>query len=203
MKIINNIKNINFNGYKNLLYEDLNGENARVAFFATQLDDQGQKDLTTLKETINLSHFKKEHEQNRDVLSMIMLDLKQEPQPHIFINGEVLNSGQDLKSLKIDCLHQGGLSAINKFKQEENFTLKAYTLLARITRNMSEHSMTDKDGGMVYVIQNLFKDFEKLFNNKQTSQNLMDFALFTKKSQQEVGITLNKYINKALRNYFK
>lgn len=203
MRIQNNIQKINFNGYKNLLYEDIRGENCSVSFFATQLNDQGEKDLTTLKETINMSHFKNEHIPNRNVLSMIVVDLPQEPQPNIFFNGEILNSGKELKNLKIDCLYHGGLAANNRFKKEENFALKAYTLLAKITRNMSEQSMTSKDTGMFQVMQNLLKDFKLIFNNETTAHSLMDFAIFTKKSQQEVGITLNNYIKKALHNYFK
>ena len=43
MRIQNNIQKINFHGYKNLLYEDIRGENCSVSFFATQLDNQGEK----------------------------------------------------------------------------------------------------------------------------------------------------------------
>ena len=203
MRIQNNIQKINFHGYKNLLYEDIRGENCSVSFFATQLDDQGEKDLTTLRDIVNMSCFKNEHDPDRTVLSMLVVDLPQESQPSIFFNGEILNSGKELKELKIDCLYHGGLAANSRFKKEEKFTLKAYTLLAKITRNMSEQSMTSKDKGMLQVMQDLLRDFELIFNNKATTHSLMDFAIFTKKSQQEVGITLNNYIKKALHNYFK
>lgn len=202
MKIYNSIANPSFQGFKNLIYDDIKGKEARITFFATQLTDEGTKDLSKMRECMRASLFAKEHDLKRDVLSMVVFDSVYFSEPMAYFNTEHLSSAKDLKGLEKECLLLKN-NSIEKFKKEEKFSIKAFTLLAKLTRDISEISLVDKDEDSAKVSMTLLEDFRKLFYRNINNEALVENAIFTSANQQKVGIVLNNYITKKLmHNYF-
>ena len=51
--MLNNVKNISFQGYKNIISNDLTGNNSRTIFFSAQLNNENCSDLNNYQKIIN------------------------------------------------------------------------------------------------------------------------------------------------------
>lgn len=194
MKIINN--NINFKGYKNFLGCDipLPEKNSSFTSINLQLNNEGARDLDAYRELRRLMGYKGE-ELNNDVIHCVYSELP--AGKFFFVNGKSLYNDEGLKELSRQC-------EAKDFIKEEKAHIKAYTLLASLTRRIINNGLVHRDSGMYKVIENSFNVFKEMFgNDPKIGSDFVQVCALTEQKPDKIAIKINRVIDKAMRNYFK
>ncbi len=174
--------NLNFKGYKNPIVSKRVLDNGNdLTYLALQLTDEGQPDLTkwrTVQKELGVS----------DVKDTIMLMSHKNPFfDGLFLNGDVMPGSKDLKKM----MPYGGDTA----------WIKMYTLLAGITKRISNSSSFQRDGNYKNVFQFLIDSFNKV-TDKRASIIIAQEGL-ENRNFQETAAHLNKKIDVVMRHYFR
>lgn len=90
------------------------------------------------------------------------------------------------------------------YQKEESAALKAYTLIASITRRMMENSLCIMDGGITKVFQSALDIFTPMFNNDKTKAfSVLQMSLMDNIPLEHVAETFNKCVAKNMKQFFK
>lgn len=198
MKIMNNNNNnnINFKGYKNAIYNKVDDDQYKLRFMSMELNNDGCKDLTEFKEMQKLCG----RSENGDILHCIYAKLP-DSNGALFLDGYTLFNGIELKKLYEQYSDLDGYKDV--YKQEEKAALKAYTLLASITRRMMENSLCTMDGGMGKVIQSAMEAYSPLFSDKNSTFDFLHTSLLKPSPLEHVAEFFNNYVAKNMKQFFK
>lgn len=136
---------ITFKGYSNIITNDIKMDVGRVAFISMQLNNDGAQDLTELRNTNKMSFI----ENNSDVLSLVYSKFEGRPE-RLFFNGKSLYLGDELLKLGEECGDN------YNYQREEKASMKAYTLMASLTKRMMNNSNFNVDEGFARVFKDIF-----------------------------------------------
>ena len=133
----------NFYGYKNIISDEISSRNGMMTFFAAQLNDEGHPDLSEFKK---LKRLLKQSEDliNNDVFCATYTH-SQGNKPNLFIGNQVLFWGNELRWLKDN---RPKAMPLKDYKEMETTHLKAYTLLANLTKRITNEKYNNKDSGL-------------------------------------------------------
>lgn len=194
MMITNN--NLNFKGYKNFLGCDIQlpAINSSLTSINLQLDNNGTRDLDAYRELRRLMGYEGDT-LNNDVIHCMYSEIPSGK--FFFVNGKSLYDANELKNLS-------RYSERNDFIKEEKAHLKAYTLLASLTRRIMNNELIPSDGEMYKVIENSFNMFKEMFgNDPKMGSGLVHICTLKQQKPDKIAIKINHVIDKAMRNYFK
>ena len=190
---INNFNNKSFYGYKNVIHNDIETDSFKFMFLSMQLDDNGAKDLTEFRKIRTLE----KKSADTDVLNVIYSKIKYKP-AFFFFDGRAMYSGEELKQLSEQ------YSYSNVYKQEERATLKAYTLIANITKRMMHNALTEMNGNIGKVMQSAMESFMNIVSSNPASIfNMLHGSILENKQLDKTAAQINKLIVQNMDVFFK
>ena len=199
------MNNINFRGYSNILsVKNIKIGDLYTSYIGMKLDDNnGYKDLSELKKLHELQGHK-ERFNNDDILTITYT--ASESSEDLFFCEKSMCWGEQLKIIKDEYIPK--FITRDKYKQLENIHLKAYTLLASLTKRMSYDKFENEDQNITRVIDALNKNLRILrkgefilFDKNETFELLCAGCLKHFKFQS-VAKDLNKIISRSMTNFF-
>ena len=193
MKISNNYNTPNFKGFKNLISFNQEAQGNRLSMFAVQLDNEGTNDLDKYKKLAEYPRcFTK-----ADIDDTIMCVYSENPAHRaMFLNNDILLNGHELEEVatKLDD---------DDFKQIETGYLKAYTLIADLTKRIiSNNKPLIRDMSFQKVALQTQRMLTQLCGGDTSSAfQILQDACYNIRPPKTASI-INAGINKALKNYF-
>ena len=197
--------NISFKGYSNIVSaQKINIGALETSYIALKLDDNGEKDLSKLREIRKLQKYPANYK-NDDILTLIhVTDKKYE---ELYFSENLMCWGEQLKVLKDEYVPQ--FVKKEEFKKIEQAHMKAYTLLAGLTKRMSQDKFENEDGDIKRVIQTLYRNLQligskdlRIFNKAEafelTSAGCLKLSKF-----QSLAAKFNKKIASTMTAYFR
>ena len=195
MKIMNN--NINFKGYKNVIFNNMDSPMYNFRFISLELNDEGCKDLTEFKKLQSLCG----NQDWGDTFHLVNSQVYNSDE-FLFLNGRSMFNGRELKALYEQYADLDGYKDV--YKNEEAAALKAYTLIASITRRMMENSLCLMDGGITKVFQSALDILTPMLNNnKNQAFKVLQKSLMDKTPLEHVAESFNNYVAKNMKQFFK
>lgn len=188
---INN--NINFNGYKNIISDDLQASAGRLIYFSAQLNNEGEKDLDNYRRLIDSNPIFYRSSDN-DIINCIYIS--RGGHDRISLNLRPLAWGEELKNISREV-------APGVYKKEEPAFLKAYTLLASLTRRMMNNNLCMKDNKIVDVFKQTIETFTKIECNNKAAFELVESSLLQNKPFDKLAFFINRRIQQSMNVLFK
>lgn len=204
--MINN--NVNFKGYRNTLcsYNILTG-NKLTTFIATQLDDNdGFKDLSNFKQLQAIQNPYAD-ETASDVLSYYLIKDLKTGLGYSYLNNKSLYNGDEL--LDFENNYNSGLITESKFNQEKKFHMKAYTLLASLTKRMKNADFDISDNGILHTAEGLYRTLSslklnnRLIYNSQQAFDIVSIGCFKTIKLKVLAEAINIGISGTMEHFFK
>lgn len=169
----------------------------KFRFMSMELNDEGCKDLTEFKKLQNLCG----NQDCGDILHLINSKAYNSDE-YLFLNGRSMFKGSELKALYEQYADLDGYKDV--YKKEEAAALKAYTLIASITRRMMENSLCTMDSGITKVFQSALNTLTPILNNnKNQAFNVLQKSLMDNIPLEQVAETFNNYAAKHMKQFFK
>lgn len=191
-----NFNTQNFNGYNNLMHTDINSRGGRFVLLAMQLDDNdGHQDLSYFKRLLR-GYDRPE----TDVLTLFQVNYKNY-EPRLILNDSVLFDTRELYLLNNHKLMKKySEEDLNKIK---NFNIRAYTLIAKLTKRLMNVSMASNNEGIQHTIQEVSSLLNKSFPSVDYVIEILTSAFNDKKPFQKTALEINQRIDGIMKNYFK
>lgn len=198
---INSI-NPSFTGYKNVLTMQFNDEQLQEIHTAMQLTDDATKDLSEFKSLKDIMPKKIKECLYDDTLAIHYINIKKVKNftPKLYINDVPLLTGQELLALKNKMTSHNEEIA---YKNIENWNLKAYTLLAQLTRRMmNDNSRPIQDNGLERVFHHTTDSMGKITGNISHAFNIAHCMTLSKEPYQNTAGIINKKISNTMKVFF-
>ncbi len=196
MKIMNvsDSRNIRFGGYKNIISNNISSENRQLMFMAMQLNDSDKKDLLELTKLSRMSdEFSNSF--NTGVFDCFYLNKANEGDM-FFINGRPIATGEVLKELV-------NLMPYEDYKKEENISMKAFTLLASITKRIMYNNLYTTDSGIKSVFKGAHEDLTNIISNSKVALDIIQRGCLKNEKPDIISSNLNKFITRTMGIFFK
>ncbi len=196
MNISNNIINPAFRGYKNVITNDIEyPDGSRLAFITMQLNDEGDKDLTQLHE---IRKFIPEQQADKsDVLTFMYSKFRRQPE-YFFFDGRSMYLGDELLRLSEEC------GDTYNYKREETAAMKAYTLMASLTKRMMNGKMPVRDSGMGNVIQKMAMHLSEGDTKKLSSvMNFLSYSLQLENILKPTAAFFEDFVLQNMSKFFQ
>lgn len=192
-----NFNTQNFRGYKNLLHTDLvSYPNSRFLMMSMQLNDEdGHNDLSYFKKM-----FRDFNLPETDVISLIYAKPTGSKARYILNNVPLLSS----KELAfINNSPNLEFMTKNDCKAAEKFNIRAYTLLAQLTKRLMNISMVSSDGEMQHTIQVVADLLKESLSTVNNVMSVIMYAVNEKKPFQKSALEINRRIDSRMQKYLK
>lgn len=185
----------NFKGYKNIIANDVNFANMSIGMISAQLNDEGEKDLSKLKEIRTLQELPNEEIIN-DTFSCIYA--RNGKKGYIFFDDKNMYNSAQL-------LHLENSMPEKDFKFVEKLHMKAYSMLAGLTsRMMNDKEELKQDEKWGDVFQKAYYNLAQVFGDEEHSLRfVIDAEERHEISYQEIAAKINKRILKTMENFFR
>lgn len=185
MQINNNSTTPSFNGYKNVLANSIKRSgDEKISYISMQLNNTGNKDLDIWK-SIQKKFLNRE--ETSDVITFNLFECGNEN--ILGISHELL----DIENTK-------------KSSEEESIMLKAYSLIASLTKRIMSDYNIQKDNSIKAMAYETKADLADVFmGNKQNSAELdraVWGAFYPATTPQEQAKKINQKINETMIKYF-
>lgn len=187
----------NFTGYKNVISNELYGTNGNFAFITAQLNNEGKADLKEYKKFKQMMGFDKKAVEN-DVITIIQSN-KYHYKPLMLIDGQPLLGGEDLKKLYNMV---PDIIPSKEYKKVEDVTLKAYTLMADITKRMMMDTFKEQDIGLKQSIKQFMRVMTLFTQDNDAAFDLLDYSLRKNNHYKKVAERINNAIVKTMSAFF-
>ena len=166
-------------------------------FISLELNDEGCKDLTEFKKLQSLCG----NQDCGDTFHLVNSQVYNSDE-FLFLNGRSMFNGRELKALYEQYADLDGYKDV--YKNEEAAALKAYTLIASITRRMMENSLCLMDGGITKVFQSALDILTPMLNNnKNQAFKVLQKSLMDNTPLEHVAESFNNYVAKNMKQFFK
>ena len=189
---INNPLNISFHGYKNLIHNDITNGPFKLMFMTMQLDNKDGNDLVELN---SIRTLEKNPEKN-DVLNVVYSSIRGIREIFLF-DGRSMFLGNELKDLYETSGH------LKAYKKEEKASLKAYTLLASLTKRIMQNGLIKTDCDYAHVVRNMMESYLKFSDNIGSVHNLIQASIWQNNKPEKTAAAFNKFIVHNMEIFFK
>lgn len=176
--------NISFRGYKNAVSYSIADDYKIFGFSYLALllnNDDGKNDLDTWHDIQRKLFITNEPPSDYLILNLTKIDTED----MFILNGNPLRL-DDIKS-----------------PQEERAILKAYTLLASLTKRISNTLHHPEDGKLYLTLVELVKDLSKIFIKPSDVQDLAMLGATKKVKHYKTADFINERITQKMTKYFK
>lgn len=193
MRIENNVNKINFLGYKNAVHNNIKANGLHLMFLSVQLNDDGVKDL---------SEFRKFQQQeglsgDNDILNVLYSKINGR-QEYLFFDNKAMYFGPELRDLWEKNRNS------EAYKKEEKAILKAYTLLASLTKRMMQNGLCTKDASFTSVLKSAMNSYMQIFSQNPSSVfTLIQESVLENKSLEKTAEAFNKLVDRNMKIFLR
>lgn len=181
MKITHTHNALQFKGFSNVVSNTFaEGDGISLSYMAMKLDNNEKPDLDTWKD-IQRKLFKMDKTSDCIIFHCISRD-----------NTDVFSLSD--RSLN---LHD----ALNP--QDEKLMLKAYSLIASITKRLVLKDNPPEDAKLCLTVAELLKNLTQIIENKSIALTLTTQAAMKKVEHYKTANLINSLIDKNMKNYFR
>lgn len=195
MQIINNIQEINFKGLKNSIIENAEDGKVNIGYFALQLSDDGNKDLSELREVLRHSTERKSSNPNSDILSVIKVTSLADNKHTLFFNGEMMPTEKEMLKLLIQKTNSDK-KIDNKF--DKHFSSKVHLLLIKVLSRIKNYEKVEQNSDYYNVLSVLRCDIENILKSKR----FLSSKVLNEENKQRTICLLNEFLKKTVQKYF-
>lgn len=197
--------NINFKGYSNVIsVEKVPLGNIETSYLAFKLDDNGEKDLSKLREIRKLQRYP-ENYKNDDILTLIYVtDYKTD---EIYFSENRMCWGEQLNIVRDEYVPQFINS--EEYERIESAHIKAYSLLASLTKRMKYDKFENEDSNIKRVIETIYRNLQliggknyRIFGQKAAFE-LTSLGCLKQFKFQSLASKFNKKIAQTMIEFFK
>ena len=197
--------NVSFKGYTNIISaEKVQVDGMITSYLAMKLDDEGENDLTKLRELREMQGYPP-NLRNDDILTLTHVQYNNSED--IFLSEKQMCWGEQLRTIKEDLVPD--YVPKSYYDKIEAAHLKAYTLLANLTKRMSFDKFENEDINIKRVIETvnlnllqLHSRHHRLFNMKEafelTSVGCLKYFKF-----QPLAAKFNRKITETMTAFFR
>lgn len=181
MKITQTNNSLQFKGFSNVVsntYTEGNG--VALSYMAMKLDNNEKPDLDTWKD-IQKNLFKMDKTTDYIIFHCISRD------------------NTDVFSLSNRCLNLHD----TKNQQDEKLMLRAYSLIASITKRFGRKVNPSEDSKLCLTVAELLKNLTQIIENKSIALTLTTQAAMKKVEHYKTAHLINSLIDKNMKNYFR
>ena len=186
----------NFYGYKNVISDDINRRNASLTFISAQLDNEGQNDLAEFKKLKNMMEMPAD-KIDSDVINIIYTHIDGN-KPNLFLDNKVLFWGDELRWLKDN---HPKVMPIEEYTRIKDIHLKAYTIMASLTKRIKDRNIQFSDEGIKNVISGFMKTMTEFTKNDNASFDILQHAFSSKVPTPRIAENLNTIISKTMEHF--
>ena len=197
--------NISFKGYSNIVsLHKANIGGLETSYIALKLDDNGEKDLSKLREIRKLQNYPANYPYDNILTLVHVTDGRYED---LYFSENHICLGEQLKVVKDEYVPK--FVKNDEFKKIEEAHLKAYTLLASLTKRMSFDKFENEDMDIKKVIQVLFRNLQLIGRNdfcifnRDEAFELTSAGCLKMSKFQTLASKFNKKIVETMTAYFK
>ena len=197
------LNNISFRGYNNILCAfDSTDSNAKyVASMSMQLNDEdGVSDLTEYKK-LKYMQSSVANPSNDDVLTITYVIDKTKNTEHIYLNTKEMYFGDELRYIGEKYVPK--IMSQENYKLEETLHMKAYTLLASLTRRLMYAPFNKENENLSSVIISMYNTLSRVFNDEKSAFRITELAGLKKYKFQDFAEGLNKRIDRTMKLFFR
>ena len=194
--MINKINStVNFNGYKNVISNGIFSHDRKLLFFTTQLDNNIQPDLDKYRSMLEEDKRLRRGLINDDTLTCFYL--KSPDSERISLNLRPLYWGEEL-------LFMSKNMPKSAYKPEEDISLKSYTLLAGLTKRMSQNMLSNQDRGITDVFRQAIEFFQTIGNSPEVACDVVvSSGIKNNESFDKLALFINRKIQQTMSALFK
>ncbi len=190
---IENIKNTNFNGYKNIISYQTDSIGNKFIHLSGQLDNVGHPDLNIYKELMKkLGCSISDNTFSLTIMNGTHGDF-------CFINDKYIFPGDILKGLSNSCINDYDKIS---YKKIECIALKFYTLFGSITKRMANDNSEIQDKEMYKVGINAIKALDRITKDAKFANDFVLHMMRFNKPYQETAKSINNFITKTMEGFF-
>lgn len=183
-----------FLGYKNIIANDINTDKFRFLLLSMQLDDKDNPDLSDFRKYKNMIGAGDEN-LKKDTLACIYMDLPEMHSSDLFLNNHFMVSGEALKDMQYNMPKP-------LYKNTEGIMLKAYTLIAGITKRIMNDNALRQDIQLSEVVRHTFETMSSIYQNQATCFNVLKDTLQKHVPPQKVASVFNNRIVQTMQKLF-
>ena len=194
--------NVSFKGYKNVYcaFDVPIKDSKNVTYISMQLNDEGVSDLSEYRKLKKMQGDIL-NQKYGDVLTLTYIVDNKEKKDHLYFDNKEMYWGDELKLLQDKYVPK--LMTNEKYKQEEALHMKAYTLLATLTKRLSKEAFNNEDGERVKVFEKMYNTLYGIIKNQQDAYNLTEIGCLKKVKFQDVALGFNNGITKTMAHFFR
>ena len=126
---------------------------------------------------------------------------KEKRNDHLYLDIKEMYWGDELLTIKENYIPK--IMSQERYKQEESLHMKAYTLLASLTKRMMFDAFDKEDGGRVKVIERMYNTIYALVKNQQEAYRIVETACLKRVKFSDVAAGFNKGIADTMSRFFR
>lgn len=181
MKITHTNNSPQFQGFSNVVSHTFaEGEGVALSYMAMKLDNSEKPDLDTWND-IQKNLFKMDKTNDYIIFHCMSRD-----------NTDVFSLSDRYLNL-----HD------TKNQQDEKLMLKAYSLIASITKRLELKDNPPEDSRLCLTVAELLKNLTQIIENKSIALTLTTQAAMKKVEHYKTAHLINSLIDKNMKNYFR
>ena len=217
MKVNNDLHKPNFKGYSNLITNcHKNNDGGIFTYLSMQLNDIGQPDLSEFKKL-------KEFNNNSDVIMLSFSRYNKEYPGDFLVNDIPIPNSESLRNLRaiveageksnhfidLDGLEQFknifkfSKLTTEEFKNNEKSVLKLYTLIASLTKRISNENAPITNKNLKNVLAQTLSYLSTIVQSKADAYASLSDAMLNIIPVQKVAKLMNTEVSKTMMKYFK
>lgn len=187
-----------FYGCRNIISDDIRTHDRMVTFISAQLNDEEKADLAEYKKLKTMLELPTERV-NNDSISMIYTHIEGQ-NPNLFIDNQVLFWGGELRWLKEN---RPKAMSLQEYQNIEATHMKAYTLLASITKRIMYGNLPPSDSGINNVIKSFMSVMNRFANSKEASFEILQHSFMSKMPPEYIAENFNNLIVKTMNKFLR
>ncbi len=189
---INNVNNVSpgFKGYKNFLANSFSTNNDRLLMFSAQLDNNQTPDLAEYQKILSMDKRFSKGILHDDVLSCFFM--ASPTNLRFCLNLRPLLFGSELSFIAQNIPKE-------QYRPVEKLHLKAFTLLARFTRQIQNKNSFSHDKDMSKVVEQAVSLFKEIGHQPNFINDIIKNATSQNALFKDSAETLNRIIDSSMR----
>ena len=193
--------NLNFNGFSNIVALSRSQVgNKYISYISAKLDNKGEPDLDRYQKIREQQGLLANKETDNVATFVYVLD-KDQNKETLYFHEKPMFWGDELKALGEEYVPK--LMSAENYKNEENIHMKVYTLLASLTKRMSNMKFNNEDASLKDVLERLYKSLNHIISDQREAMDLLRCGCLKLDPFQYLASDFNRAVVHTMKQFFK
>ena len=193
--------NLNFYGFSNIvaLTRSQVGDKY-ISYISAKLDNIGEPDLERYQK-IREQQGLLANKETDNIATFVYICDKSKNKETLYFQEKPIFWGDELKTLGEKYVPK--LMSEENYKKEENIHMKVYTLLASLTRRISNMKFNNEDAGLKNVLERLYKTLNHITSDQRETMELLKCGCLKLDPFQDLASDFNRAVVHTMKQFFK